>query len=382
VSDAGAREPWRVTYVIGELGKGGAEYQLVELLRGLDRRRFVPTVVSLSAGGYWAEAIREMGIVLHHLPQRRRVEFARLRGLRGLLQQRGAPHLLHTILWSGNAYGRLAALGLGIPVILAAERNVVRRPAWQVGLERGLDRWTTAYLVNAAAVADEMCGRGGLPRAKMHVVPNGIDLTQLPPYDEDRQAARARLGFDPRRRLVAQVGRLVPQKDHATWLRAVALVARQVPDVDFLIVGEGPQRPELERLAQALGVAERVRFLGLRHDVPALLAGADVATLTSRWEGLPNVVIEAMAMGAAVVATDVGGCGELVGDDEAGRLVPMESPEAVARALRELLDDEAERRRCVRAARRRVEAELTVERMVGRTETLYGDLLAAAGVAP
>jgi glycosyltransferase involved in cell wall biosynthesis len=147
-------------------------------------------------------------------------------------------------------------------------------------------------------------------------------------------------------------------------------------------VGEGPQRPELERLAQALGVAERVRFLGLRHDVPALLAGADVATLTSRWEGLPNVVIEAMAMGAAVVATDVGGCGELVGDDEAGRLVPMESPEAVARALRELLDDEAERRRCVRAARRRVEAELTVERMVGRTETLYGDLLAAAGVAP
>jgi len=379
VSDAGAREPWRVTYVIGELGKGGAEYQLVELLRGLDRRRFAPTVVSLSAGGYWAEAIREMGVGLHHLPQRRRFEIARLRGLRAVLQ-RCAPQLLHTVLWSGNAYGRLAALGLGVPVILAAERNVVRRPQWQVGLERVLDRWTTAYLVNAVAVADEMCGRGGLPRAKMHVVPNGIDLRHLPPYVEDRQAARAQMGFDPGRRLVAQVGRLVPQKDHPTWLRAVALVARHVPDVDFLIVGDGPLRPELERLARALGVAERVRFLGLRHDVPALLAGVDVATLTSRWEGLPNAVIEAMAMGAAVVATDVGGCGELVGDDEAGRLVPMDSPEAVARALRVLLDDEQERRRCVRAARRRVEAELTVERMVARTETLYTDLLATAGV--
>jgi glycosyltransferase involved in cell wall biosynthesis len=379
VSDAGAREPWRVTYVIGALGKGGAEYQLVELLRGLDRTRFAPTVVSLSRGDHWAGSIREVGVPLHELAQRHGFEVGRLRGLRAILRT-SRPHLLHTILWSGNVYGRLAAVGLGIPVILAAERNVIRRPPWQVGLERILDRWTTAYLVNAAAVADEMCQRGGLPRAKMHLVQNGIDLTRLPAYDEERGLARGRLGFAPGRRLVVQVGRLAPQKDQATFLRAVARLAPQVPDVDFLIAGDGPLRPELERRAQELGIAERVRFLGLRHDVPSLLAGADVLALTSRWEGLPNAVIEAMATGAAVVATDVGGCAELVGDGEAGHLVPVGDDEAVARTLRRLLDDEGERLRCVRAARRRVEAELTTQHMVGRTEALYGRLLESAGV--
>ena len=381
MSGAGARGPWRVTYVIGELGKGGAEYQLVELLRGIDRRQFAPTVVSLSEGGYWAGPVRELGVRLHELPQRRRFEPARLRGLRTLVRAT-RPHLLHTILWSGNAYGRLAAWGLDVPVVLAAERNVVRRPAWQVVLERLLDRWTTAYLVNAAAVADEMCERGGLPRAKMHLVPNGIDLTRLPPYDEDRRRARERLGFVPGRRLVAQVGRLAPQKDHPTFLHAVARIADEMSDVDFLIVGEGTLRSELERRAAELGIADRVRFLGLRHDVPSLLAGVDVLTLTSRWEGLPNVVIEAMATGAAVVATDVGGCRELVGTDEAGQLVGVGDVDAVARALRRLLRDEAARLRGVRAARARIEADLTVERMVARTQALYARLLEAAGARP
>jgi glycosyltransferase involved in cell wall biosynthesis len=380
VGSAGAREPWRVTYVIGELGKGGAEYQLVELLRGLDRRRFAPAVVSLSRGGHWSATIRELGIALHELPQRHGFEVARLRGLRAILRTM-RPHLLHTVLWSGNVYGRVAALGLGVPVVLAAERNVVRRPAWQVVVERVLDRWTTAYLVNAAAVAGEMCEQGGLPRSKMHLVPNGIDLTRLAPYDEARRAARERLGFAPARRLVAQVGRLAPQKDQATFLRAVARLAPQAPDVDFVIAGDGPLRDDLGNLARELRVDERVRFLGLRHDVPSLLAGADVLALTSRWEGLPNVVIEAMAMGAAVVATDVGGCRDLVGDGEAGYLVPVGDDAAVASALHRLLGDETERLRCVRAARRRVEADLTLERMVGRTEALYTSLLEAADVA-
>ena len=105
-------------------------------------------------------------------------------------------------------------MGLGIPVVIAAERNVIRRPGWQRLLERALDGLTDRYLVNSAAIVDELTAQGGLSRGKMQVVHNGIDLGALPAFDPDRRRARAALGFDPARRLIAQVGRLEPQKDY------------------------------------------------------------------------------------------------------------------------------------------------------------------------
>jgi glycosyltransferase involved in cell wall biosynthesis len=371
--------PQRVAYVIGELGKGGAEYQLHELLRFLDRRRFEPRVLVLAAGGYWAHRIRALGVVVEELPRRGSADAARLVRLRRRLRDIG-PAVLHTVLWSGNCYGRLAALGLGIPVVLAAERNAIERPRWQVGVERLLDRATDAYLVNAEAVATVLVSHEGLPRAKMHVVRNGIDLTALPPFDVERAGARAAAGFPPHRRLVAQVGRLAPQKDYPTFLRAAARLAPRVPDVDFLAVGDGAERPALEALAADLGLGARLRFTGLRHDVPALLAGVDVLVLASRFEGFPNVVVEAMATGAVAVASDVGGARELVVPGETGYLVPPRAPEAVAEAVERVLADPARARRFATAARRRVEAELSVDGMARRTEAVYAELLARGRV--
>lgn len=372
---ASAGPPYRIAYVIGELGKGGAEYQLYELVRGLERGRWTPTVIVLASGGYWTAPIRELGVEVHELPSRRRMEPGRLRALRGVLAAT-RPHVLHTILWSGNAYGRLAALGLGIPVVIAAERNVIRRPGWQVALERLLDRVTDGYLVNSAAVAEELAGPGGLPRAKMEVVHNGIDLGRSPAFRVDRRAARGALGFDPARRLVAQVGRLEPQKDYPTFLAAAARVAAMFPDVDFLAVGEGGLRDELAARARTLGLDGRLRFTGVRHDVPILLAGVDVLALTSRWEGLPNVVIEAMAAGAVAVVTDVGGARELIEPDRTGLIVPAGDAEAVASALARVLADPAGAERMACAARRRIEAEFTIDATVRRTTAVYESLLA------
>ncbi len=369
----------RVAYVIGELGKGGAEYQLYELLRGLDRARFDPTVFALAAGGYWAAPIRQLGVPLHEFAARGSADLGRLQRLRRALR-RFAPHVLHTVLWSGNAYGRLAAIGLRVPLVISAERNLIARPAWQVAFERLLDGWTDLYLVNSRAIVDGLVTRQGLPRAKMHVVHNGIDLGGLPPFSLDRRAARRALGFDAERRLVAQVGRLEPQKDYPTFLVAAARVAAAVPDVDFVVAGEGALRAELEVVTQRLGLASRVRFLGLRHDVPALLAGVDVLALTSRWEGLPNVVIEAMATGAVAVASDVGGCAELIAPGDTGFLVPPGEPEAVADAVLETLRAPALAARLATAARRRVETEFTVEAMVRRTVAVYDDALRAKGL--
>ncbi len=371
--------PYRIAYVIGELGKGGAEYQLHELLRMLDRSLFEPRVYSLAPGGYWAGAIRGLGVRVEELARRGSADLARLARLRARLRE-FAPHVLHTLLWSANSYGRLAALRLGIPVVIAAERNAIRRPPWQVVVERLLDRSTDAYLVNCEAIAALLAGRERIAREKIRVIPNGIDLGRLPSFTLERASARVAAGLDPARRLVAQVGRLTGQKDYPTFLRAAAMVAAELPDVDFLVVGEGEERAALETLAARLGIGARLRFVGLVHDVPALLRRVDALALTSTYEGFPNVVVEAMASGAVAVVTDVGGCRELVAHQETGLLVPSRSPAAVAAALMRVLRDPAFGRRLALAARRRVEADLAIERMAERTSAAYLSLLRAQGV--
>jgi len=365
-----ADPPYRVAYVIGELGKGGAEYQLYELLRHLDRRRFTPRVFVLAPGGWWVEPIRDLGVPVEEIPRRGPADVRRLARLRVALR-RFAPHVVHTILWSGNSYGRLAALGLGIPVVIAAERVVPAYRAWQVMVERALDRVTDAYLVNCEAIAVWQVERKRLPREKIEVIPNGIDLGRLPPFSLDRRGARSAAGLQRDRRLVAGIGRLDAQKDFPTFLRAAAIIAADFPDVDFLVVGEGEEQAALEALARRLGLGARVVFTGLRHDVPRLLAAVDVLALTSLYEGFPNVLLEAMATGAVAVATDVGGCRELVTSGETGVLVPPRAPAAVAAAVGRVLRDPALARRLATAARQRVEAAFSVDVMARRTMDAY-----------
>jgi len=365
-----ADPPYRVAYVIGELGKGGAEYQLYELLRHLDRRRFAPGVFVLAPGGWWVEPIRALGVPVEEIPRRGPADVRRLARLRASLR-RFAPHLLHAILWSGNSYGRLASLGLGIPVVIAAERVVTPYRGWQVVVERALDRVTDAYLVNCEAIAAWQVERKRLPREKIEVIPNGIDLGRLPPFALDRRGARSAAGLRRDRRLVAGVGRLDAQKDFPTFLRAAAMIAAEFPDVDFLVVGEGGERAALEALARRLGLGARVVFTGLRHDVPRLLAAVDVLALTSLYEGFPNVLLEAMATGAVAVATDVGGCRELVTSGETGLLVPPRAPAAVAAGVGRVLRDPALARRLATAARQRVEGAFSIDVMARRTMDAY-----------
>src|SRR4029453_1229209 len=158
--------PVRVAYVIGELGKGGAEYQLYELVRGLDRSRFAPTVLALAAGGYWAEPMRQLGLPVQEFAARGSADVGRLLRLRAALRAL-APHVLHTILWAANSYGRLAAIGPRIPVGTTHQRNGVAPAPWQVAIERALDRVTDLYLVNSRAIVDGLVHRERLPGTKM-----------------------------------------------------------------------------------------------------------------------------------------------------------------------------------------------------------------------
>jgi L-malate glycosyltransferase len=369
-----ARRAARIAYVIGELGTGGAELQLFQLLRHLDRSRFEPSVFVLSTGGFWVEPIQRLGIPVADFARRRTADVSRLRHLRSALRAL-APDILQTIRWAGNSYGRLAAAGLGIPTIIASERVLVlERAAWQVRLERVLDRMTDAHLVNCAAIADGLVARERIPRAKIRVIPNGIDARAVS-WTHDHRAARIAAGLAPDRAIVAQVGRLTTQKDYPTFLRAAARIAHVRPDVDFLVVGDGAEREALEALVRTLGLGSRVRFTGLRHDVPTLLQAVDVLALASTFEGFPNVLLEAMAVGAVVVATAVGGAPELVESGDTGLLVPPRDATAMADAILRILDDQALARRLATAARHSVETRFTVERLAARTMELYTELL-------
>ena len=194
----------------------------------------------------------------------------------------------------------------------------------------------------------------GFSGRRVTVIANGIDLERYRP-DADKGAARRRLGLDPSRRLIACVARFHPVKDHATLIRAFATLAPGRPDVDLMLVGDGPLRGQLERQAAALGVADRVRFLGIRADVPEVLPAADIFALLSVSEAASLTLLEAMACELPTVVTAVGGNPEIVRMDREGLLVPRGDAEAAAGAFLRLLDNPGLAARLGAAGRTRVE---------------------------
>jgi glycosyltransferase involved in cell wall biosynthesis len=247
-------------------------------------------------------------------------------------------------------------------------------------LTDGLAERTTAI---CHAAANYYVRRRAVPKVKMMVVPNGIDSTELAPDASARARVRQELGVEDRFVWLA-AARLESSKAYPTLLRAMALLGAQLrerPDV-LLICGQGSLRDELVALAGELGIANRVRFLGLRRDMPDMMRAADAFVMSSNTEGLPLVLLQASAAGLLIVATDVGGNSEIVEDGQSGYLVGPGDPEALAAGMRRVADMEAsDRERLGQAGRKRVQEMFEAERVIDRWEQIYGDLLKGAQAA-
>jgi glycosyltransferase involved in cell wall biosynthesis len=206
------------------------------------------------------------------------------------------------------------------------------------------------------------------PRGRLFLIPNGVDVER---YAEqgDRAGVRAGLGLPASARLIIVVAKLFAQKGHAVLLEALASTSVRTDDA-VLVVGEGPERDRLEDIARRRGL-RCVRFLGARPDIPQLLAASDLFVLPSLWEGLPMALLEGMAAGLPVIATDVAGSRQVVVNGESGLLVPPGDPTALASAMTGLLADDAERTRLGRAARQRVESEFSAARQAARHAEAY-----------
>lgn len=365
---------YRILQIIPSLDRSGAEKQMLLLATRLPRSEFEVHVCALTRGGPLAEELRAAGIPVTVIGKRWRADplaYARLERL----VRRLRPDLVQTWLFAGNAYGRLAALRARVPVIVASERCV---DPWKSELQHALDRLlarrTTAVVVNSDGVRD-FYEQHGIAPTLLRVIANGVDLPPQPLGT--REQLLAELGLPADARLLAGVGRLWPQKRVKDLIWATDLLQVIRSDAHLLVIGDGPQRARLEQYAQQCRVDQRVHFLGQRDDVPRLLAHCDLLWLASAYEGLPNVVLEAMAAGIPVVATDIPGTRELVLPRITGYLVPVGDRAELARCANKLLDDPQLRQQMGRAGRERVAAHYSVEQMVSRFAELYRDLLSA-----
>ncbi len=297
------------------------------------------------------------------------------------------PHVVHTHTSKAGALGRIAATLCRVPVVVHTYHGHVfdayfspLKTRLVVAAERVLARGASALVAVTARVRRDILARGIGGDDQVVVVSLGLDLDPLLAAPARRGELRRELGLPPGTPLVGIVARLVPVKAHEVFLAAAKAMAPVRPDIVFLIVGDGDRRAELEAAARASGLGARVRFLGWRADLDRLYADLDVVVLTSKNEGSPVALIEAMAAGRPVVSTRAGGVEDVVTDGETGVVVPVGDVSAVARAVLDLLEDPARAERLGATARASVVARFGSCRLVGDIDALYQRLLADRGV--
>ena len=214
------------------------------------------------------------------------------------------------------------------------------------------------------------------PAAQITSIPTGVDFTTFKPK-LDRSAVRKALGIPEDAFVVVMVGIIRGVKRHTIALEAFQQILQGLPNARLVLAGEGPMRPDMERLAHALGITEQVLFLGHREDIPDLMAASDVLLLTSRSEGVPQAVTQALGLGIPVVATQVGGVPELVQHETTGLLVPAEDSPAAAAALMRIAQNHAWAQQLGAQGRRHILAKFSLDAMLTQTENLFNRLLAA-----
>jgi glycosyltransferase involved in cell wall biosynthesis len=363
----------RLLLVIPTLVRGGAEKQLTLLATGLPREQFDVHVAVLTHSGPYEQTLRDAGIPVTVIGKRWKVDPSSYFRLRKLIRDL-RPNIVHTWLFAANAYGRQAARAAGVKHIVAGERCVDPwKSSIQLTIDRALAKCTERIVTNSSGVQDFYVSRG-LPAEKFVVIPNGIAAEPAAPAIS-REQLLAELQLPPDARLIGAVGRLWPQKRVKDLIWAADLLKSTRDDTHLLIVGDGPQRWRLERYREQNQMTDRAHFLGERSDVASILPHLDTLWLASEYEGQSNAILEAMAAGIPVIATDIPGNRDLVVPDETGYLVPVGDRFEFTRRTHWLLEDTNLRSRMGAAAQARIRTQFTVEQMVTRHAALYRELI-------
>lgn len=368
----------RIALCITDLDVGGAEQALVAIATRLDRSRITAAVYCLGPEPPNPEAscippLRAAGLAVHCLGARSFAGFPsavwKLR--RYLLHFQ--PNLVQTFLFHANIVGRFAARLARVPTVVCGIRVAERHHRWHLWVDRITSRWVDRYVCVSESVAKFSAAQAGLAPAKLSVIPNGVDLQRFPAA---ASAVLSDAGVPLGSRVATFVGRLESQKGLAWLIDAAAQWVSRLPDCHLVVVGQGPDGPALRRLALQRGIADRVHWLGWRSDIPEILASSDLLVLPSRWEGMPNVVLQAMASQRPVLATDVEGVRELLGENADAQTVAYGDTPSFIEKLAAILSDRELATRLGRENRWRCERAFSIERSVVVYDELWQSLVA------
>jgi glycosyltransferase involved in cell wall biosynthesis len=366
----------KLLLVIPTLDRSGAEKQLTLLATHLPRSEFAVEVVALTRSGPLAADLAAAGVDVTVLNKRFKFDPIVYRKLRRLIAE-ARPDVLHTWLFAANSYGRLAA-GKRPPFpVVVSERCVDSwKSGWQLSLDRRLISRTTRLVGNSHSVAD-FYQAVGYPAEKLAVIHNGIDIPPSGPANKSE--LRRRLEIPEGSFVVGFVGRLARQKRVMDLIWAFELIRVMEGEAYFVIAGDGPERARLEQFAQNLKIGDRVRFLGHRDDAPSLLPAFDLFWLASDFEGLSNSVMEAMAAGLPVVASDIPPNRELVIHGETGYLAPVGDRVAFAQLGQRLLLDRDLATRFGATGKARIASQFSTARMIESYAQLYREVTGSRG---
>lgn len=371
----------RVMHLINGLDVGGAEMMLFKVATRTPRDRVEPFVVSVLSEGVVGGMLGRAGVPVTALGKRPGSFDPRMVWRVRRLLERRRPHVLQTHMYEANFYGTLAALGTGAPVVWGIRCSDMDRSRYRFRTSIPFVLNRLLSVLPKAIIANSEAGRRyhvakGYDGRRMVVVPNGFQTDEFRPDPCARPALLAELGIPTDALLVGRAGRFDPMKDFASFVRAAGVVASLVPRAWFVLAGEGVthDNADLSRWVYEAGVAGRTRLLGLRDDMPRLLAALAVAVSSSAFgEGFPNVVGEAMSCGVPCVVTDVGDSAEVVGD--AGVVVPPSRPGALAEGIMGILAmSEEERGLMGLRARLRIVECYGIGRTVELTLGVYGEV--------
>lgn len=360
----------RIAFCITELDPGGAEHAFVRLVTGLDAACWEPRVYCLSGRGELADRLQEQGIPVEFLNLRHAWQIPSVlwKMRRSLREFR--PAILQTWLYHANLLGRIAGKLAGVPLIHSGIRVADRRSRWRLRW----DRWTARLVDRHVCVSDAVLrfsrDVGGLPEDRLVAIPNGVDCETF------RAAAPAdlsELGITSSAPAILYVGRLDSQKRPDLFVEVAQRLLRVRPDWHFLLAGDGPLRSGLQRGIEKSGRQDRIHLLGRRADIPRLLKASQCFVLTSDWEGMPNIVLEAMAAGVPIVSTSVEGIEELVGGRKLAVIVPPGDAEAISAGIFLVMSDRPSALAMANDAQHVVTEKFTWENFLQNFERLYAE---------
>lgn len=362
----------RIVHLNSERGWRGGEAQLFLLAKDLRKRKHEQWIVGHSDGSLLEEAHKNE---FHTYGLNLSFEFdpVSIWKLASILKKHKIEVLhMHTprSVTIGGIASKIANVKVNIisrRVDFSLRNNLLRKIKYQWGVDRII---AISHAINRILISD------GIRPEMIDVIQDGIDLNRF--YSRNsRLAFRNEIGVSEKTPLMGMIAHFADHKGHRYLIEAVEILVRKIPDVHFVLVGEGELKDAIQLQTQKLGLEDKITFTGFRNDIPNILASLDLFVLSSHLEGLCTSLMDAMAMSLPIVATCAGGIPEVVEDGVTGLLVKEKNPEKLAAALTRMIQDESLRVQYGKAGRRRVENLFGAEIMVSKTEILYQEILRA-----